>query len=101
LTGGLKRIERQLGIERPASVRRYTGYDAVKLWRAFRRGRKDALEPLARYNLCDAVNLQTLLRSAYNLAVAQDRLPFRHFDLVREEGVGEACERAVKAMRTG
>ena len=39
LKGGLKKIEKQIGIERPADIRRYTGYDAVKLWGAYRRGR--------------------------------------------------------------
>lgn len=98
LRGGLKKIEKQLGIERPASIRRYTGYDAVKLWGAYRRGRKDALEPLARYNLADAVNLQSLLRVAYNWAVAHDELPFRRFDALQTENIHEATEKAVKDL---
>jgi uncharacterized protein YprB with RNaseH-like and TPR domain len=101
LTGGLKKIEKQIGIERPAGIRRYTGYDAVKLWGAFRRGRKDALEPLARYNLADAVNLQALLRIGYNWAVAQDELPFRRLEPVTLEQVHEATEKAVKELMAG
>ncbi|MCY3020740.1 MAG: ribonuclease H-like domain-containing protein [Planctomycetota bacterium] len=98
LTGGLKKIEKQLGIERPANIRRYTGYDAVKLWGAFRRGRRDALDPLARYNLADAINLQALLRVAYNWAVAQDELPFRRFDVLGPDDVKEATEKAVQEL---
>jgi uncharacterized protein len=98
LRGGLKKIEKQLGIERPASIRRYTGYDAVKLWGAYKRGRKDALEPLARYNLADAVNLQCLMRVAYNWAVAHDELPFRRFDTVQSDNVQEAADKGIKEL---
>lgn len=98
LTGGLKKIEQQVGIQRPRMIRNYSGYDAVKLWSAYRRGRKDALEPLARYNLADAVNLQALLREAYNQAVAQDALPFRRFDTREEGGTAEAVERAIALL---
>ena len=98
LTGGLKKIEKHLGIERPDAIRRYTGYDAVKLWGAYRRGRTDALDPLARYNLADAVNLQALLRVSYNWAVAHDELPFRRFDIIQTENIAEATEKAVKQV---
>ncbi len=101
LTGGLKKIEKQIGIERPANIRRYTGYDAVKLWGAYRRGRKDALEPLARYNLADAVNLQAVLRVGYNWAVAQDELPFRRLDPTPADQVLEGTERGIKELMSG
>mgnify|MGYP003873167243 CR=1 FL=1 len=98
LTGGLKKIEKLVGIERPKAIANYTGWDAVKLWGAYKRGRRDALEPLARYNLADSVNLQAVLRSAYNHAVALHQLPFRRFDLLQEEGVNEAIERAIQRL---
>ena len=98
LTGGLKKIEKLLGIQRPADIQRYSGYDAVKLWGAYRAGRPDALEPLARYNLADAVNLQALLRAAYNTAIVQDNLPFRRFDLLQEEGQTEAVDAAIRDL---
>ncbi len=98
LTGGLKKIEAQIGIERPADIRRYSGYDAVKLWAAHCRGRKDALVPLLRYNLYDAVNLQTVLRVAYNWAAVYDELPFRRFDEIQTDCVHEAVTRAVAAL---
>jgi len=100
LTGGLKKIEKQLGIERPAMIRNYTGYDAVKLWAAYKRGRDDALEPLARYNLADAVNLQALLRAAYNLAVADENLPFRRFDSYQEDGTSRAVDVAIRKLKS-
>ncbi len=101
LTGGLKKIEKQIGIERPAGIRRYTGYDAVKLWGAFRRGRKDALEPLARYNLADAINLQSLLRVGYNWAVMHEELPFRRFDSLLPDDVLESTEKAIRELMSG
>jgi uncharacterized protein YprB with RNaseH-like and TPR domain len=98
LTGGLKKIEKQIGIERPADIRRFTGYDAVKLWGAFRRGRKDALEPLARYNLADAVNLQSLMRISYNWAASHDELPFRRLPLVDAAQVKVATDKGIREM---
>jgi uncharacterized protein YprB with RNaseH-like and TPR domain len=98
LTGGLKKIEKLIGIRRPKSIAHYTGYDAVKLWAAYKRGRVDALEPLARYNLADTVNLQAVLRVTYNHAVAQQELPFRRFDLTQEDGTQEAVERAIRRL---
>lgn len=101
LTGGLKKIEQQIGLERPADIRRYTGYDAVKLWGAYRRGRKDALAPLARYCLYDSVNLQTVMRVAYNWAMAFEGLPFRRFDELQTNCVHEAAKRAITQMEKG
>ncbi len=57
LKGGLKRIERQLGLARNESVQGLDGYGAVKLWRAARRGDRRARELLITYNRCDTVNL--------------------------------------------
>jgi uncharacterized protein YprB with RNaseH-like and TPR domain len=60
-TGGLKRIERQLEIERPEVVRELGGYDAVRLWRAHLAGDPKALDILLEYNAYDVINLQPLL----------------------------------------
>ena len=98
LTGGLKKIEKLIGVQRPKAIAHYTGWDAVKLWGAFKRGRTDALEPLSRYNLADTVNLQTVMRAAYNQAITLHNLPFRKFDLLKEEGADEAIERAIKQL---
>lgn len=64
--GGLKKIERVLGIPREPEIEHLTGFDAVKLWRAFQwRGSERALETLIAYNKADVVNLERLAEFAY------------------------------------
>lgn len=63
--GGLKGIERQLGIERSDETRGLSGFDAVRLWNAYEGGDEDALETLVAYNLEDVVNLEPLAEFAY------------------------------------
>ena len=58
LRGGLKRIERDVGIERDRPD--ISGRDAVRLWHEYERGDERALETLVSYNRADTVNLQTL-----------------------------------------
>ncbi len=66
LTGGLKRIEREMGILRDKRVEYMTGEDAVYLWRLWeKKGNGNALELLTEYNAADCRNLQTLARHAY------------------------------------
>ncbi len=61
LAGGLKAIEKQLGISRDASVEGISGSDAVYLWEQFRATREtDYLNMLIRYNEEDVVNLKPL-----------------------------------------
>jgi len=64
LSGGLKRIERQLGISRGPDTDGMDGMDAVRLWRAYRSGRhgaEDALRVLIEYNKEDVLNMRALL----------------------------------------
>ena len=66
-TGGLKRIEQRLGIARIPETDGLSGMDAVRLWRAYRRGGRDAEEArrlLLLYNKEDVVNMETLLHYA-------------------------------------
>ncbi len=63
--GGLKSVEAQLGIERSEETRGLGGYDAVRLWDAYRGGDDDALELLLAYNMADVVNLEPLADFAY------------------------------------
>lgn len=58
LSGGLKKIEPQVGIERDRPD--LSGRDAVRLWREHERGVDGALETLISYNREDTVNLRTL-----------------------------------------
>jgi uncharacterized protein YprB with RNaseH-like and TPR domain len=76
LTGGLKTIERQVGIDRDRPE--LSGRDAVRLWHDFERGDDGALETLISYNRDDTVNLQRLSE------LVTDRLHERVFEASRE-----------------
>ncbi len=62
--GGLKIIEKQLGLERPSEVDGFTGWEAVWLWDRFKEGDSNSLELLLEYNRQDVVNLKRLLEFA-------------------------------------
>lgn len=62
LAGGLKNIERKLGINREEDVAQIDGREAVRLWRRYQKGDSHALELLKRYNQEDIVNLKKLLQ---------------------------------------
>ncbi|MBP1988086.1 uncharacterized protein YprB with RNaseH-like and TPR domain [Halolamina salifodinae] len=62
LSGGLKPIEREIGIERDRPD--ISGRDAVRLWKEHERGEDGSLETLISYNREDAVNLRTLADEA-------------------------------------
>jgi hypothetical protein len=59
LSGGLKAIEREVGIDRDRPD--ISGRDAVRLWKEYERGSTDSLETLVSYNRDDAVNLRALM----------------------------------------
>ena len=61
LTGGLKRIELELGITRSEDTVGISGFDAVRLWQQYERGDQEALELLLEYNREDIVNLETII----------------------------------------
>ncbi|MFP8956738.1 ribonuclease H-like domain-containing protein [Natrialbaceae archaeon A-CW3] len=61
LTGGLKRIERDLGIDRDQPD--ISGRDAVRLWHQYERGDEDALATLVQYNRADTANLEPLMET--------------------------------------
>ena len=61
LSGGLKKIEQDIGIKRADEVVGVTGEDAVLLWRDYRRtGDKKYLDLLVKYNEEDIINLKQL-----------------------------------------
>ncbi len=62
--GGLKAVERSLGLRRHQAIREVDGFEAVRLWRRHQRGDPSALETLLLYNLTDVVNLVELLEIA-------------------------------------
>ena len=59
--GGLKVIERQLGIQRDTSIQNVDGFEAVHLWHRYKRGNLEALNKLVEYNKQDIVSLEKLL----------------------------------------
>ncbi|MGC8716337.1 MAG: ribonuclease H-like domain-containing protein, partial [Thermoplasmata archaeon] len=59
--GGLKLIEKQVGIERENEISGLTGYDAVKLWNRYKSGDINSLITLIRYNRSDVLNLLKLI----------------------------------------
>lgn len=65
-SGGLKSIERQLGIKRAEEVRNINGSDAVYLWNMYKAtGKEHYLELLVKYNEEDIINLKPLAEFAY------------------------------------
>jgi hypothetical protein len=59
--GGLKAVERSLGLRRDPAIQGVDGFEAVRLWHRYRRGDRTALMKLALYNLTDVVNLAELV----------------------------------------
>ena len=84
LAGGLKAIERSVGLERDRPD--LSGRDAVRLWHAHERGDDGALETLLAYNLEDVVHLEALTRfvcdrlhdEVFEAAVASDAAAVGH-----------------------
>jgi len=75
LSGGLKAIEREMGVERDRRVEYMTGQDAVYLWKLWEKhGKRNALDLLVEYNAADCKNLKTLADFAYR------SLKMRSFD---------------------
>jgi uncharacterized protein len=69
LTGGLKAIEKKLGLDRK-DLHDVDGYFAVLLWQEYlRRGNPRVLETLLAYNAADVLNLEPLMVTAYNMKV--------------------------------
>jgi uncharacterized protein len=71
LKGGLKRCEAKLGMGR-GDLEDIDGLFAVVLWKAYLRNHDEqALETLLSYNLQDAINLESLMVTAFNMKVHQ------------------------------
>lgn len=65
LKGGLKQVERTLGIHRDPEIWDIDGFEAVRLWQAYQRGDRSALDLLLKYNLADTLNLVTIAGEVY------------------------------------
>lgn len=64
--GGLKQIERDLGIDRPQALQGLDGWDAVRLWHAWEHGDTSARDLLLAYNAADTANLEPLAGLIYD-----------------------------------
>ncbi len=64
--GGLKRIEKEIGICRDDDLQDISGWDAVRLWYKYKKGCQDSLNLLVKYNIADIENLKTMMDFAYD-----------------------------------
>lgn len=71
IKGGLKSIETRLGIQRSNATAGLSGWDAVRLWREYRRGRRQSLDVLLAYNADDVRNMADLLAEGYRRIARQ------------------------------
>ncbi len=81
ITGGLKKCEARLGIDR-GELAGINGLFAMGLWLDYIRGNDRALETLLAYNTLDVVNLELLMVHAYNLKISQT--PFAELNRLEE-----------------
>lgn len=65
LKGGLKKIEKSVGLDRGDDLSLLSGRDAVHLWNMSQDGEPNALETLIRYNAEDVASLPRLAEYAY------------------------------------
>lgn len=70
-SGGLKRIEHQLGLQR-GDLDGVDGYEAVRLWWKYQKGDTQALERLKKYNMLDVINLVPLMNLVYDQLYQQE-----------------------------
>lgn len=94
--GGLKAIERRLGVGDRTGVEGVFGPEAVRLWEEHRRGRPGALRRLIDYNRADTVNLRPLLELA--VSQLQQRLIPRGTAPAMEADPRNARTRAVPGL---
>lgn len=75
LTGGLKKVERKVGLSR-GNLASLDGYKAVIMWYRYKRTENPKyLETLLAYNNEDAINLEYLLHYAYNHLIDAKDIP--------------------------
>jgi len=65
-TGGLKLIEKNIGIQRDDDLQEVDGFEAVRLWYRYKKGDKSALDLLIKYNTADIENLKTMMNFAFD-----------------------------------
>jgi uncharacterized protein YprB with RNaseH-like and TPR domain len=64
--GGLKNIEKSVGLTRSDDIKEVDGFEAVRLWKRWRNsGDAESLRLLVEYNRADTINLETLAEIVY------------------------------------
>ncbi|MCF8127595.1 MAG: ribonuclease H-like domain-containing protein [Deltaproteobacteria bacterium] len=66
LEGGLKKIEKDVGIARGGDIDGVGGFEAVRLWQRYQWGDEESLSKLISYNSADIVNLEPLMEMVYH-----------------------------------
>lgn len=84
LKGGLKSIEKQLGLHRPKFLRGIDGYHAILLWERYQKGDNRALNALIRYNQEDATSLHYIMHYAYNKLIKDCPIPIKNLPLPKK-----------------
>jgi uncharacterized protein YprB with RNaseH-like and TPR domain/predicted nuclease with RNAse H fold len=92
--GGLKEIERKVGLKRPKELREVDGRYAVVLWNRFVAGDSASLSTLVKYNAADILSLRTLMDQAYNTRLEERRQHMRRSQ-VRLDGLTTALPKKV------
>ena len=85
-SGGLKELERSLGIARKSEVAEMDGFEATVLWAKYLRGDRAALESLIEYNTEDVVHLKAIME------IRHDKM---------SERTGEFLEQSTPSLFTG
>ncbi len=65
LNGGLKDMEKQIGIQRTADIKEMRGLEAIQLWGAWKGGDQAAYQRLTTYCKADCVNLKEFADHVY------------------------------------
>lgn len=66
MSGGLKNIERAIGLKRSEDIAEVDGLEAVRLWKRWtNRGDEESLRRLVEYNRADTINLEVLADTVY------------------------------------
>lgn len=73
--GGLKLIEKELGLDRDEELDGVDGFEAVRLWHKYNRGNLNALRKLVYYNLTDVANLVDLMDLAFREKCSHSGFP--------------------------
>jgi predicted nuclease with RNAse H fold/uncharacterized protein YprB with RNaseH-like and TPR domain/dephospho-CoA kinase len=75
LSGGQKKIEPEVGFERPDSVKEMGGESAPILWYKYRRGDKKSLKQLINYNHADVEGMKWILDHSIDQIYAREKIP--------------------------